>query len=222
MVQIEKIVLFTIEKQGLLAGRLQRLWERRKVAQEMYGDDEDMESALCVEHFDMTIPHLMEDYRQVGVELLQLLQFVELNATGLRKILKKFDKRVGFRLRAQYIASRSNHPYSQLQLVFRQVGIGAMVATISQNLVELRAQRFEMSSTSSSVSLFRHASLPRRVVEEEPIIKVLFVFATFILSLRMLFTCVKTRYEILLHHVINLVNCMNAELHPTWRYIKCK
>lgn len=101
-------------------------------------------------------------------------------------------------------------------------GIGAMVATISQNLVELRAQRFEMSSTSSSVSLFRYASLPRRVVEEEPIIKVFFVFTTFILSLRMLFTCVKTRYEILLHHVINLVNCMNAELHPTSRYIRCK
>jgi SPX domain protein involved in polyphosphate accumulation len=121
MGQIEKIVLFTIEKQGLLAGRLQRLWEQRKVAQEMYGDDEDMELALCVEQFDMTIPHLMEDYRQVGVELLQLLQFVELNATGLRKILKKFDKRVGFRLGAQYISSRSNHPYSQLQLVFRQV-----------------------------------------------------------------------------------------------------
>jgi hypothetical protein len=160
--------------------------------------------------------------RQVGVELLQLLEFVELNATGFRKILKKFDKRVGFRLRAQYIASRSNHPYSQLQLVFRQVGIGAMVATISQNLLELRAQRFEMSSTSSSVSLFRYASLPRRVVEEEPIIKVLFVFTTFILSLRMLFTCVKTRYEILLHHVINLVDCMNAELHPISRYIKCK
>jgi hypothetical protein len=63
MGQIEKIVLFTIEKQGLLAGRLQRLWEQRKVAQEMYGDDEDMELALCVEQFDMTIPHLMEDYR---------------------------------------------------------------------------------------------------------------------------------------------------------------
>jgi hypothetical protein len=169
--QIEKIVLFTIEKQGLLAGRLQRLWERRKVAQEMYGDDEDMESALCVEHFDMTIPHLMEDYRQVGVELLQLLQFVELNATGLRKILKKFDKRVGFRLGAQYIASRSNHPYSQLQLVFRQVGIGAMVATISRNLAELRAQSFEINSTSSSVSLFRSASLPQRFVEDEPIIR---------------------------------------------------
>ncbi|CAK9261087.1 unnamed protein product [Sphagnum jensenii] len=172
--QIEKIVLFMIERQGLLAGRLQRLRERREaIAQDLMHEDEDIESSsLCEHHDTMSITsRLMEDYRQVGVELLQLLEFVELNATGFRKILKKFDKRVGFRLRAQYIASRSNHPYSQLQLVFRQVGIGAMVATISQNLLELRAQRFEMSSTSSSVSLFRYASLPRRVVEEEPIIK---------------------------------------------------
>lgn len=59
--------------------------------------------------------------RQIGYDLLQLLHFVELNATGIRKILKKFDKRVGFRLGNQYIASRANHPYSQLQQVFRQV-----------------------------------------------------------------------------------------------------
>jgi SPX domain protein involved in polyphosphate accumulation len=70
---------------------------------------------------DVGLSNNMNDGRQVGVELLQLLQFVELNATGLRKILKKFDKHVGFRLGAQYISSRSNHPYSQLQLVFRQV-----------------------------------------------------------------------------------------------------
>ena len=59
--------------------------------------------------------------RQVGLDLLQLLHFVELNATGLRKILKKFDKRVGFRLGSQYIASRTNHPFSHLQQVFRTV-----------------------------------------------------------------------------------------------------
>jgi hypothetical protein len=47
-----------------------------------------------------------------------------------------------------------------------------MVATISRNLAELRAQSFEINSTSSSVSLFRSASLPRRFVEDEPIIRV--------------------------------------------------
>ncbi len=47
-----------------------------------------------------------------------------------------------------------------------------MVATISRNLAELRAQSFEIKSTSSSVSLFRSASLPRRFVEDEPIIRV--------------------------------------------------
>ena len=37
-------------------------------------------------------------------------------------MLKKFDNRLGFRhIGWQYIVSRSNRPYSQLQQVFRQV-----------------------------------------------------------------------------------------------------
>ncbi|KAH8940061.1 hypothetical protein BDL97_15G068500 [Sphagnum fallax] len=168
--QIEKMVLFLIEKQGLLAGRLQSLRERRQIFQEgeSYADDTEQAVTESSEEFD-TIPHLMSDYRQVGVELLQLLNFVELNAVGLHKILKKFDKRVGFRLGAHYIASRSNHPYSQLQHVFRQVGIKAMVATISRNLAELRT--LGLNTYSSTISLYHEAELPRAVVEQEPIIQ---------------------------------------------------
>ena len=162
--------------------------------------------------------------RQIGYDLLQLLHFVEINSTGVRKILKKFDKRVGFHLGNQYIATRANHPYSQLQQMFRTVvrlpvicclayemsrtqchfstlfcfgclqavllllpnqltfivlfafglqGLGAMVGTISRNLAELRHNSLERSSTSSTISLFRNASLPRRVVEQEPVIQVI-------------------------------------------------
>lgn len=62
--------------------------------------------------------------RGVARSLLQLLQFVELNATGLRKILKKFDRRVGGQgtmLTGGYVSSRSQHPYSHLQQMFKQV-----------------------------------------------------------------------------------------------------
>jgi hypothetical protein len=169
--QIEKIVLFMIEKQGLLAGRLQKLRERRHIIQdgESYTDN-DTEQAVSEppEEFD-TVQRLMSEYRQVGVELLQLLHFVELNAVGLNKILKNFDKRVGFRLGAHYIASRSNHPYSQLQQMFRHLGIKAMVATISRNLAEL--QTMSLNTYSSSISLYHEAELPRAVVEQEPIIQ---------------------------------------------------
>lgn len=162
--------------------------------------------------FDQSIMKCVCCCRQIGYDLLQLLHFVELNATGIRKILKKFDKRVGFRLGHQYIASRANHPYSQLQQVFRQVvclprlysllfllfidvyrllllfltgikpnsvfvcglqGLGAMVATISRNLAELRREGLDTVSTSSTISLFRNSSLPRRIVEQEPVIQVI-------------------------------------------------
>jgi hypothetical protein len=55
----------------------------------------------------------------VGYELLRLLQFVELNLTGLRKILKKFEKNLGVRVMEQYVSSRGQGPYSQLQQLFR-------------------------------------------------------------------------------------------------------
>jgi hypothetical protein len=62
--QIEKMVLFLIEKQGLLAGQLQRLRERRQIFQEGESYAEDTEQAVTEssEEFD-TIPHLMSDYR---------------------------------------------------------------------------------------------------------------------------------------------------------------
>jgi hypothetical protein len=47
-----------------------------------------------------------------------LLQFVELNATVLWQILKKFGKCVRKKFGAQYIASCLNHPHSQVQIIF--------------------------------------------------------------------------------------------------------
>jgi hypothetical protein len=65
VLQIEKIVLFMIEKQGLLAGRLQKLRERRHIIQdgESYTDN-DTEQAVSEppEEFD-TVQRLMSEYR---------------------------------------------------------------------------------------------------------------------------------------------------------------
>lgn len=69
----------------------------------------------------MKIPELQESYRNVGQDMLRLLFFVELNAIGLRKILKKFDKRFGYKFTNYYVKTRANHPYSQLRQVFKHV-----------------------------------------------------------------------------------------------------
>ncbi|KAJ6843206.1 B3 domain-containing protein-like isoform X1 [Iris pallida] len=122
--QIEKIVLFLLEQEGILATRIKELGEQRTV---------------LLEHPDISrISELREAYREVGRDLLKLLRFVDMNATGIRKILKKFDKRLGIRFTDYYVSSRSNHPYSQLQQVFKHVGIGAVVGALSRNLADLQ------------------------------------------------------------------------------------
>nr|GEU80732.1 SPX domain-containing membrane protein At4g22990-like [Tanacetum cinerariifolium] len=121
--EIEKIVLFLLEQQGILGSRIAKLAEQ-----------EDM---LQIKYDLPKIASLQEAYRDIGRDLLKLLFFVEINATGLRKILKKFDKRLGYRFTDYYVKTRADHPYSQLQQVFKHVGLGAVVGAISRNLAEL-------------------------------------------------------------------------------------
>uniref|UniRef100_A0A2P2J669 SPX domain-containing protein n=2 Tax=Rhizophora mucronata TaxID=61149 RepID=A0A2P2J669_RHIMU len=64
-----------------------------------------------------------------------------MNAIGLRKILKKFDKRFGYKFTDYYVKTRANHPYSQLQQVFKHVGIGAVVGAICRNLADRQDDR---------------------------------------------------------------------------------
>ncbi|KAI3969187.1 hypothetical protein MKW92_022843 [Papaver armeniacum] len=122
--QIEKIVLFLLEQQGLLASRLAKLGEQQ--------------AELLREPEIAQMSELREAYRDVGRDLLKLLYFVEMNAIGLRKILKKFDKRFGYRFTDYYVTSRANHPYSQLQQVFKHVGFGAVVGAVTRNLADLQ------------------------------------------------------------------------------------
>ncbi|KAL7167413.1 hypothetical protein ACSBR2_037969 [Camellia fascicularis] len=122
--QIEKTVLFLLEQQGLLASRTAKLGEQQDSVQQ----EPDISR----------LSEIREAYREVGRDLLKLLFFVEINAVGLRKILKKFDKRFGYRFTDYYVKTRANHPYSQLQQVFKHVGLGAVVGAISRNLADLQ------------------------------------------------------------------------------------
>lgn len=109
------MVLFLLIKQGQLALQLSKLADEREA-------EEDAEREGGVESVRRN--RLRDAYHAVGEDLLSLLRFVDLNATGLRKILKKFDKNVGYRLSDEYVATRSNHPFSQLQHIFRHVVSG--------------------------------------------------------------------------------------------------
>ncbi|KAL6349525.1 hypothetical protein AAG906_034182 [Vitis piasezkii] len=138
--QIEKIVLFLLEQQGLLASRIAKLGEQHDTLQQQPDISQ--------------ISELREAYRAVGRDLLKLLFFVEINAIGLRKILKKFDKRFSYRFTDYYVKTRANHPYSQLQQVFKHVGVGAVVGAISRNLGDLQDRQ------GSYLSIYDQPALP--------------------------------------------------------------
>ncbi|EPS67471.1 hypothetical protein M569_07304, partial [Genlisea aurea] len=138
--QIEKIVLFMLEQQGLLASRIAELNQ----VQDSLKEDPDISK----------ITDLREAYRAVGQDLLQLLFFVETNAIGIRKILKKFDKRFGYKFTDYYVKTRANHPYSQLQQVFKHVGFGAVVGAISRNLADLQDQQGSYLSIYDEPSIY--------------------------------------------------------------------
>ncbi|KAI3918658.1 hypothetical protein MKX01_041978 [Papaver californicum] len=144
--QIEKIVLFLLEQQGILASRVAKLGEQHE---------------YLVQHPEISqISALREAYRAAGQDLLKLLFFVEVNAIGLRKILKKFDKRFHYKFTDYYVTTRANHPYSQLQQVFKHVGIWAVVGAISRNLADLQDRQ------GSYLSIYDQPSLPI----QEPVI----------------------------------------------------
>ncbi|KAG6526484.1 hypothetical protein ZIOFF_016469 [Zingiber officinale] len=124
---IEKTVLFFLEQQGIIAHRIQELGEERTL--------------LLEQPVISKMSELREAYIEVGHDLLKLLRFVDMNATGIRKILKKFDKRFGYKFTDYYISTRSNHPYSQLQQVFKHVGIAAVVGALSHNLAEIQERQ---------------------------------------------------------------------------------
>jgi len=138
--QIEKIVLFLLQQQGHLASRIEDLGEQRAALMEQQSDL----SQIC---------QLREAYREVGYDLVKLLRFLDINATGIRKILKKFDKRFGYKFTDYYVSTRANHPYSQLQQIFKQVGVVAVVGALSRNLAYLQDNRGSFSS------IYDHPSL---------------------------------------------------------------
>lgn len=99
--------MFLLEQQGILARRLSNLREQY--------------DSLLQQADGEKVSELRDAYRSVGRDLLRILFFVEMNAIGLRKILKKFDKRFGFRFTNYYVKTRANHPYSQLRQVCKHV-----------------------------------------------------------------------------------------------------
>lgn len=104
----------------------------------------------------------------MGDDLVQLLHFVELNATGIRKILKKHDKTVKeHKITGSYLSSRTDSQASHLQQLYHDEGISAIIATIRSALSELRKQEIQLATSIAD------KSMERSISEYEPVLQMI-------------------------------------------------
>ncbi|CAM9396377.1 unnamed protein product [Chrysoparadoxa australica] len=132
--QVEKVVLFFLSRQGAIAADLQALTSSRL---DVHHDTEE----------------LRERYRSIGYEVCSLLEFLQLNVTALRKILKKHDKQIRSRLMAEnYLSSRQRSKYAMLHQLYDNRGVLALIGTLSKAFKELEVQSKGRVSSEQSMT----------------------------------------------------------------------
>ena len=136
--EIEKIVLFFLQKQGELARRFRELSPYEDVLIQELGNA------------DVNTQAEYSKYLEIGEELVLLVNFVELNVTGLRKILKKHDKLFhGAQMAERYFVRRVIGTDSQLQQIYNYEGIAALVGTLKRRL-----EKFQENSHPRSIGYY--------------------------------------------------------------------
>lgn len=129
--EVEIIVLYYLEVQGILANQLRVLRSRQIKALE------DISVTLD------TIEELCQRYREIGHEVLELLNYLDRNSIALRKILLRHDMLFDQKMGSLYFDSRlstqgnSVKNGAQLRQLYRQEGIIAIVASIRRGFEEL-------------------------------------------------------------------------------------
>jgi hypothetical protein len=122
--QVEKIVLFFLQEQGRLAYQLA---EYRQ------------EQAMLTTQSPSEVFHgLRLKYHATGAQLLHLLQFVDLNTTGVRKILKKHDKLTHWAASGLYFGGNKRSSYMLKPLL--QDTLAAVCVSLETAIAELDQQ----------------------------------------------------------------------------------
>ncbi|KAL4241238.1 Peroxisome assembly protein 12 [Abortiporus biennis] len=126
--ELEKINAFYLEKEAELKLRLETLLSKRRAAA-MHVLPEAMDDNSVQNHVEWNA--VQEGFRLLERDLGKLQQFVEINATGFRKILKKWDKRSKSSTRELYLARQVD-----VQPVFNRQLIAELSDTVAACLLD--------------------------------------------------------------------------------------
>lgn len=126
--ELEKINAFYLQKEAELKLRLETLLaKRRAAAMRVLPDTDDDNIQNHVEWIAV-----QEGFRLLERDLGKLQQFIEMNATGFRKILKKWDKRSKSSTKELYLARQVD-----VQPVFNRQLISEMSDTVAACLLDI-------------------------------------------------------------------------------------
>jgi hypothetical protein len=127
--QVETIVLYYLEVQGILARQLRLLREYQVEALQTCTVNIGRIDEMCLK------------YRQIGIEVLELLRYLERNSFALNKILHRHDALFDQKMGSMYFDTRFNESQnknnSQLRQLYHQEGVKALVASIRRGFEEL-------------------------------------------------------------------------------------
>ncbi|KAK9333872.1 hypothetical protein V1520DRAFT_72080 [Lipomyces starkeyi] len=123
--ELEKVNAFYLQKEAELKLRLASLLEKKKTAKSKLG---------AVLKTSATFIALYEGFYRFRRDLDKLEQFVELNATGFSKVLKKWDKRSKSQTKELYLSTAV-----EVQPVFHREEIAELSDLATTSLLELEA-----------------------------------------------------------------------------------
>ena len=131
---VEKMVLFYLRTQGDLANRL---WQLR-----------EYQTTNMQNSFRLTmdsIDTMCQKYRDLGQDVLDLLEYLDSNVIALRRIIKKHDRTFDLQMGKVYFGSRMG-PNSQLVQLYHQEGLYAIIGTIRRGFEDLYEMKHQLQS----------------------------------------------------------------------------
>ncbi|KAJ1018224.1 hypothetical protein NDA18_006383 [Ustilago nuda] len=144
--ELEKINNFYLQKEAELKSRLQTLIDKKRIIFESRNSSKlSKESPSYVA--------LYEGFRYFEKDLSKLQQFIEINATGFRKILKKWDKRSKSQTKELYLARQVEvQPCFNLKFIAELSDIAAANLLELENLSHGRSLEERLSTNGTSLS----------------------------------------------------------------------
>lgn len=147
--EIRKILLFVIHEQGRIAYQLTEDIRRGETLQTTTGESTTTTTTLTL---DEDFESLHEAYRNTALDLLRVVQFLDVNITGIRKIIKKHDKiyhkmkLAGYYWKADWGLSRLAEPLLQ-----QDDSLGALVSILEGAFRDLHIQELDSNKTRHAI-----------------------------------------------------------------------